>query len=426
MHIAIRNGRVIDPASGRDRVGDVFIAEGRIAALDHAPDGFRAERELNATGWVVGPGLVDLRAHLREPGEEHKGTIASETRAAAAGGITTVVCPPDTVPPVDTPAVATLIHDRALAAGHARVLTVGALTQKLAGSHITEMGALQQAGCVGVGNARRPLANPLVLRRAMEYAATFGLTVFVHPEDPHLANQGCAHEGRVSARLGLPGIPEAAETAAVATCLALIPQTGARVHFCGLSTQRAVRMVARARFDGVAVSADVSAHHLHLTEMDIGFFNSQCHVQPPLRHPRDRDGLRAGLAEGVIDAICSDHLPHEPDAKLGPFPATAPGISALETLLPLGLRLVRDGLVDLPTVLHRLSTGPARLLGIDAGHLQVGAAADLCLFDPEREWTLSPATLLSRGHNSPFSGWQFRGQVMATLLNGRVVYERPR
>jgi dihydroorotase len=424
MRLWIRNGRVIDPAHKVDGVQDLWIADGRIAALGTAPDKFHADRTIDAGGWVICPGLIDLSARLREPGEEHKATISSETAAAASGGITTLVCPPDTDPVIDTPAVANLIQQRAQAAGKARVLTLGAMTQALEGNQLSEMGALKAAGCIGISNARRPVANTLVMRRAMEYAATHDLTVFLQAEDTSLSNHGCVHEGQVGSRLGLPGIPEAAETVAVARDLALVQQTGVRAHFCRLSTAQAVRMVARAQYDGLPVSADVSAHHLHLTEIDIGDFDSQCHVLPPLRTQRDRDGLRAGLAKGTLQAICSDHQPHEADAKLAPFAATAPGISALESLLPLSLRLVEDGVMSLADVIARLSYQPARLLGINSGTLSVGTAADVCLFNPDEAWELIPEQMQSRGRNTPFTGWQFKGRAVMTILDGKIVFER--
>lgn len=423
MRLRITNGRVIDPANAIDGVQDIFIADGRIQAIGDALQGFTADREIDATGLIVCPGLVDLCARLREPGQEHKGTIASETFAAASAGITTLCCPPDTDPVIDTPAVIELIRNRAEAAGYARVVPLGALTEGLAGESLSEMAALKEAGCVGVSNALRPITNTHVLRCAMEYAATHGLTVFLNPEDPWLRNKGCMHEGAVSTRLGLPAIPESAETAAVARDLMLIEQTGVRAHFCRLSTARAVRMVARARYEGLPVSADVSAHHLYLTEMDVADFNSQCHVTPPLRTQRDRDGLRAGLARGAVAAICSDHQPHEPDAKLAPFSATEPGISSLDTLLPLSLRLVDEDVLTLSEVLACLTHKPAQILGIEAGTLSTGAAADICIFDPQRYWELTESTLQSRGRNTPFMGWEFKGRVTHTLLAGKIVYE---
>jgi len=425
MKLAIVNGRLIDPENGIDAERDLYIAHGTILAVGEAPPGFQADERIDAAGKVVCPGLVDLSARLREPGQEHKATIASETRAAASAGITSLCCPPDTDPVVDTPAVAELIRQRAEAAGFARVYPLGALTQALDGTRLSEMAALKAAHCVGVSNALTPLANTQVLRRAMEYAATFDLTVFLHAEDPWLRNDGCAHEGMVSTRLGLPGIPEAAETVAVARDLALIEHTGARAHFCRLSTGKALRMVARAQYDGLPVSADVSAHHLFLTEMDIGDFNSQCHILPPLRTLRDRDALRAGITGTTLAAICSDHQPHEPDAKLAPFSETASGISSLETLLPLTLRLVDEQLLTLSDALARLTCQPARILGIDGGTLGPGKPADVCIFDPDAYRFFSEKDMISRGRNTPFSGWELRGRVTHTLMGGMTVYKCP-
>jgi len=432
--LRIRNGRVIDPAQGLDRRGDLFIADGRIQAIGQANDqannqasgglaGFDADIEIDATGLVVCPGLIDLRAHLREPGQEHKATIASEVRAARASGITTLCCPPDTDPVVDTPAVAELIRARAEVEGTTRVLPLGALTQGLKGEVLAEMAALKGAGCVAVSNAMMPLANTLVLRRALEYATTFDLTVFIQPQDCWLADHGCAHEGPVATRLGLPGIPVAAETAALAQALVLLEQTGARAHFFMLSSEQAVAMVAAARKRKLPVTADVSALHLHLTEVDIADFDANTHVRPPLRSRRDLDGLRRGLSDGSLSAICSDHQPHEADAKLAPFCVTEPGLSALETLLPLSLRLVHDGALDLPTLIGKLTHEPAAILGQDLGTLQVGATADLCIFDPERYWTLDAGQMLSAGHNTPFNGWELRGRVTHTVFGGKLVFD---
>ncbi|HCK82059.1 MAG TPA: dihydroorotase [Candidatus Competibacteraceae bacterium] len=421
MRTVIRGGRLIDPAHHLDTVTDLFIAGGRIAGVGRAPDGFTAERVIDARERIVCPGLIDLCARLREPGQEHKATIASEARAAAAAGITTLVCPPDTDPVIDEPAVVELIRRRAEAAGQARVLTLGALTYRLRGERLAEMAALQDAGCVGVSDGGRPIANTLVLRRALEYAATFGLTVFLTPLDAWLGH-GLAHEGQVATRMGLSGIPTAAETGTLARDLELIRDIGVRVHFCRLSSARSVELVARARAEGLPVTADVAVHHLHLTEVDLAGFDSHCHVRPPLRGARDRDALRSGLANGVLDALCSDHQPHEPDAKQAPFGDTEPGISGLDTLLGLSVRLARDETLSLPVVVERLTCGPARILGIDSGHLGTGATADLCIFDPDTDWRVAPDTLHSRGQNSPFLGWELPGRVSHTLLEGRVVY----
>lgn len=422
MGVLIRNGRLIDPANRVDRKADLYIDEGFVAALDRAPDGFRASSTIDAAGMIVCPGLIDLRARLREPGQEHKATMASELDAAVAGGITTLSIPPDTVPPVDTPAMAQMIQQRAWQIGKTFVHPVGALTQQLEGTVLTDMAALGEAGCVGVGNALTAVRDTVVMRRAMQYAATFDLTVFLHAHDPWLQGNGCVHEGEISTRLGLPAIPEAAETVGVGRDLALMETTGARCHFNGLSTARSVDMIARAQQDGVRASADVTAHHLHLTEHDIGFFNTQCHVIPPLRSARDRDRLLSGIRDGTIAAVCSDHQPHEPDAKLAPFSESESGISGLETLLPLTLRLAADGVVDLSRALALLTMEPARILGIDAGHLGVGATADICIFDPDTEWVLDSRQMVSHGRNTPFQGWPLKGRVRHTLVGGEVMY----
>jgi dihydroorotase len=319
--------------------------------------------------------------------------------------------------------MAQMIQSRAWRFGLAFVHPLGALTQGLEGRLLTDMAALEEAGCAGVSNALEPVTDTLVMRRAMEYAATFGLTVHLHAEDPWLRNTGCVHEGEVGTRLGLPGIPEAAETVALARDLALIEQTGVRAHFCGLTSQRAVAMVAEAQRQGLPVSADVTAHHLHLTEHDIGYFDTQCHVRPPLRATRDRDALRAALQSGVLGAICSDHQPHEPDAKLAPFAASEPGISGLETLLPLTLKLVEEKLLPLNEALALLTVKPAEILGLEAGNLSVGATADVCVFDPAAHWILGAEHLVSRGRNTPFLGWEFTGRVTHTLVGGEVVFE---
>lgn len=424
MRIHIQNGHVIDPAQGIDAMMDVFIADGRIAALNQAPAGFSADRTIDASKQIVCPGFVDLCARLREPGAEAKGSISSESRAAAAGGVTTLAVPPDTQPVIDTPAVIELIHQRAEATGSCRVLPIGALTRGLAGEHLSEMARLKAAGCVGVSNVLQPFASTNVVRRALEYAANHNLTVFVYADDNGLSQRGCIHEGVVSTRLGLPGIPEAAETLAVANYLMLIEQTGARVHFCRLSTARAIQMIGRAKYDGHAITADVAAHQLHLTEMDIGFFDSHCHLRPPLRTQRDRDGLREAVSKGRIEAICSDHQPHDIDAKLAPFCQTEPGISGLETLLPLSLRLVTDRMLSMTEMIRRLTISPAKILGIDdAGHLKPDARADVCIFDPKAQWTLDKNKLHSRGLNTPFHGWEFTGRVTTTLLDGKLVFD---
>jgi len=421
--ISIINGRLIDPANNRDEQTDIHLSQGKVLAIGEKPAGFEPDRIIDASGRVVCPGLVDLNARLREPGHEFKATIASETRAAAKGGITTLVCPPDTDPVIDTPAVMELVRRKAKQSGFARVLTTAALTQKLAGSELSEMASLQDAGCVAVSNAGRPLGNTLIERRALEYAATFGIKVFIKPEDPHLRNKGCVNEGVVAARLGLPGFPQAAETVAVARDIALAEATGAHIHFQTISTAKGVKQINRACHDGTRLSIDVAAHQLHLTEMDIDEFNTACHVDPPFRTLSDRDELRKAVATGYIQAICSDHQPHEPDAKCRPFPDSEAGISALETLLPLTLKLVQEGVMGLAQAIERITLGPARIAGLPFGRLDPGLSADICIFDPEAHWTLTADNMLSQGKNSPFLNWEFTGLVNYTLFEGRLTYD---
>lgn len=423
MNVLIKNGHLIDPKNDVDGKHDIYIVDGRIASLNKAPKAFKADETIDASGQIIMPGIVDLSARLREPGQEHKGTIASETRAAAAGGITTLCVPPDSQPIIDNPAVAELIQRRAEAAGFANVVTLGALTLGLEGKQLSEMAELHhEGGCVGVSNGTKYINNTLIMRRAMEYAASCGLTVFITPEEHSLVNGGVAHEGSIAMRLGLPGIPEAAETVAVARELMLIEQTGVRAHFCRLSTGSAIQMIARAQHDGLPVTADVAAHQLHLTEMDLGYFNSLCHVRPPLRTQRDMECLQHGLQSGNITAVCSDHQPHDADAKLAPFSETEPGISAVETLLPLTLRLVEDGLLTPIEAIARLTYHPAEILGLDKGHLAEGAIADICIYDPEQHWTVDAKNLFSKGKNTPLDGWELKGRVTTTLLNGKTVF----
>ena len=424
MKTLISGGRVIDPASQLDTNQSIFIEYDTIVAIGDHLANFHADIEIDATGMIVCPGLVDLSARLREPGQEHTATIDSETKAAAAGGITTLAVPPDTDPVIDTPAVIELIEDRAKKAGRVMVLTIGALTQKLEGELLAEMAALKHAGCVGVSNGLNAIKNSVVWRRALEYAATLDLTVFINAADPWLQKQGCVHEGTVSARLGLSGIPESAETIAVSRDLLLIEQTGVRAHFHNISTGRAVKMIREAQEKGLPVTADVSAHHLHLCEHDLGNYDAFSHVLPPLRSVRDREQLQQGLRDGVLQSIASHHQPLDADAKLGPFAETKPGISALETLLPLTLKLVEDDELDLMTALAALTCQPADILGIEAGQLKVGASADICIIDPMAHFECQPQKLVSAGKNSPFAGWLFRHQAAYTLFQGKLVYQR--
>ncbi len=416
--LRISGGRVVDPASGHDAPGDVWIDDGRIAALGEPPSGFPAHDSIDASGQVVCPGLVDLCARLREPGASHKGTITSETRAAVAGGVTSVCCPPDTQPPVDTPATVELVRQRSIEADQARVHPLGALTSGLAGQYLAPMRALAAAGCPAFGQGERPVADSHILRSALAYAATIGRPVILPAVDAALA-QGCAHEGPTAAALGLPGIPVAAETTALARIVALVADTGARVHVGRLSSAAAVELLARARQDGLPVSGDVAAHQLHLTEAALAGFDTRAHLRPPLRTAADRAALRAGVAEGVIASVCSDHRPQDPDAKQRPFASSGVGLSGLETLLGLVLDLVRAGECDLATALARVTAGPAGALGLQAGTLAPGAPADVCIFDPEVAWRVEPAAFVSRGRDTPLAGVTLHGRTTRVLVEGR-------
>ncbi len=423
MKIHIKGGRLIDPKSGVDAMKDVYIAAGKIVAIGDAPNGYTANRVIDAAGLVVCPGLVDLSARLREPGFEYLATLESEMEAAIAGGVTSLACPPDTDPPLDEPGLVEMLKFRAKNLNQARVYPVGALTQGLKGERLTEMAELVDAGCIAFSQADAPFANTQVFYHALQYAATFGFPVWLRPQDPALAQHGVAHDGQVATRFGLPAIPVCAETVALSMILILARETGARVHLARLSSAEGVEMVRQAKRDKLTVTCDVAIHHAHLTEMDIGFFESNSRLDPPLRSQRDRDALRAALADGTVDALCSDHTPVDEDAKQLPFAEAEPGATGLELLLPLTLKWAEESKLKLAPALARITSDPARVLGIDAGHLTAGHAADICIFDPERHWKIEPQALKSQGKNTPYIGLELKGKVRHTLVDGQVVQE---
>ena len=421
MKIRIRNGRVIDPVSREDSVHDLFVNQGFIVDPRTAGNDFSADQEIDATDCVVCPGLVDLQARLREPGEEYKATMQSELSAAVAGGITSVCVPPDTNPVIDTPAMVHMVRQRGRRIQKARVYPLGALTVGLAGEQLTNMSALRDAGCPAVSNANQTIDNTLVMRRAMQYASTFDLTVFLTPLDHWLRGNGCVHEGEVSTRLGLPAVPEAAEIVALARDLALIETTGVRAHISQVSCARSVEKIREAKARGLRVTAAVSAHHLHLSEQDIGEFDTRYHVMPPLRSIVDRDALRQGVISGVIDAVCSDHQPHGLDAKLAPFSESASGISSLETLLSLILKLVEETTLSLPEAIARVTANPAGILGIDVGRLLPGAPADICIFDANAKWKVNTKNFLSKGSNTPYEDTSLSAKVRWIFVAGKLI-----
>ncbi len=420
--IKISQGRIIDPDGAFDQISDLYIAEGHIAGLAQAPESYTADIEIDASGCVVCPGFVDLNARLCEPGYTRKADIKSETRAAARAGMTRLCVPPDTRPVVDTMAVVELIRDKARQAGFRQVYPIGALTQGLQGAELSAMFSLRQAGCLAVSNAQYPLNSLLVLHRAMQYAATHDLLLVYQPQEYSLSYQGCVHDGVMAAHYGLPCIPETAETIALAQCLELVRKNGCRVHFSQISSARSVELLRQAKDGGLPVSADVAMHQLHLCEQDMIPFDSAYHVNPPLRSAEDRQALRLAVREGVIDAICSAHQPHDIDAKLGAFPETEAGISALETVLPLMLRLVTENVLSLSRGLQLISSCPASVFGLSQGSLKPGSPADICIFDPHGNWRIDRHNWLSRGQNTPFWGQQMTGQVTHTLQSGKIIF----
>ncbi|MBW8328339.1 MAG: dihydroorotase [Thiobacillus sp.] len=425
MKIHIRNGRVIDPMNARDEVADLYVAAGRIVGNGHAPADFHANRTLDASGLIVCPGLVDLSVRLREPGFEYRATLESEMLAAAAGGITSLACPPDTDPPLDEPGLVEMLKFRARNLPGPRVYPIGAMTQKLEGKMLTEMAELTEAGCRAFTQADAPMTDTQVLLRAMEYAATFGFSLWLRPQDVSLAYGGVAHDGAVATRLGLPGIPALAETVALATILQLARETGARVHIARLSTREGIAMVRAAKAQGLAMTCDVAATHVHLSENDLISFDSHLHLVPPLRSLRDRDAIREALRDGSIDALCSDHTPVDEDEKQVPFGESAPGASGVELLLPLTLKWAREMGVSLMQAIDLLSWKPAQILGVPGGNLSVGSSADICIFDETAEWVVTPKTLASQGDNTPFLNHPMQGRVRYTLIDGHIDFEAP-
>ncbi|HEY9064577.1 MAG TPA: dihydroorotase [Burkholderiaceae bacterium] len=429
MKLLIKNGRIVDPASGRDERGDIAIAAGRIVTVGRVSDDFRPSRTLDAGGLIVAPGLVDLAARLREPGHEHEGMLESEMAAAVAGGVTSLVCPPDTDPVLDEPGLVEMLKFRARSLNLAHVYPLGALTRRLEGEVLTEMAELTEAGCVGFSQAEVGMKDTLVLHRALQYAATFGYTTWLRPNDAWLGN-GVAAKGPLATRMGLSGVPAIAETIALATIFELVRDTGARVHLCRLSSAAGVELVRRAKAEGLPVSCDVSIHNLHLTDLDIGYFDAAMRVTPPLRQQRDRDAIRAALADGTIDALVSDHTPVDADAKTLPFAEAEPGATGLELLLSLALKWGDETKQPLPATLAKVTSAPVAVLGeslgslaASAGRIVEGGVADLCLFDPQARWTVEPSALRSQGKHTPFRGLDIAGRVRCTLVGGAVAYE---
>lgn len=430
MKILIRNGRVMDPARGFDQQADVAIEDGKVLAIGTAPAGFAAEREIDAAGCWVLPGLVDLAVRLREPGHEHEGMLQSEMAAAMAGGVTSLVCPPDTDPVLDEQGLVEMLKFRAEKLHQSRLFPLGALTQGLKGEVLTEMAELTESGCVGFSQAEVPLTSTQTLQRALAYAATYGYTVWLRPQELYLG-KGVAASGPLATRMGLSGVPVAAETIALHTIFELIRGTQVRVHLCRLSSAAGVELVRRAKAEGLQITADVSINSLHLTDTDIGYFDSSARLTPPLRQQRDRDALSAALADGTIDALVSDHTPVDEDAKVLPFAEAEPGATGVELLLSLAVKWSQDGKAPLSRALEAITAAPVRVLGPALGGLQdrigrltEGGVADLCIVDPQAAWTVQPQALVSQGKSTPFGGYELPARVRCTLVAGRVAFER--
>ena len=426
--ILIQGGRVIDPASGFDEVADLALANGVVVGLKNIAADFQPQQTIAASGCIVAPGLIDLAVRLREPGHEHERMLESEMAAAVAGGVTSLVCPPDTDPVLDEPGLVEMLRYRAEKLQQSRVYPLGALTRNLAGETLTEMLQLTEAGCVAFTQAEVPLANTQVLQRALQYASTFGYAVWLRPQDFYLG-QGVAASGALATRMGLSGVPVAAETIALHTIFELMRATGARVHLCRLSSAAGVELVRQAKREGLNVTCDVSINSLHLTDADLGYFDSRARLNPPLRQQRDREALRAALADGTIDALVSDHTPVDEDAKALPFAESEPGATGVELLLSLALKWSTDSAISLARALDVISHGPAKVLGASlgkregrVGRLLVGGVADVCVFDPAAAWTVHSDTLHSQGKHTPFSGYELPGRVRCTIVDGRVAF----
>lgn len=433
-HLHIKNGRLIDPANGIDAVTDLYIVDGKVASIGTAPAGFNAGGSIDATGLVVAPGLVDLSARLREPGYEYKATLKSEMQAAMQGGVTSLICPPDTDPVLDEPGLVEMLKHRANKLQQANVHPLGALTMGLKGKSLTEMMELTEAGCIGFSQAEEVIEDTTVLLRAMQYAKTFGFTVWVRPQDAHIGRGGIAHSGPLASRLGLAGVPVMSETIALHTVFELARATGARVHLCRMSSAAGLELVKAAKKEGLPVTCDVAVHHVHMTDADIGFFDSNARVTPPFRSQRDRDAIRAGLYDGTIDAICSDHTPVDDDEKLLPFGEASPGATGLELLLSLAIKWADDyagmqhaaagSATPLARAIAKITVDAARIAGLKAGQLAPGACADVVVFDPAARWTVEASALASQGKHTPFLGYELAGQVKATIVGGRIAFQR--
>ncbi|MBL7003120.1 MAG: dihydroorotase [Gammaproteobacteria bacterium] len=421
MKTIITNGLLFDSQHARSAKQNIYIENNLIISIEGEPENFTADQVIDAEGCWILPGLVDLKVRIREPGYTRKATLASETRAAALNGITSICIPPDSSPSVDHAALVDQIHHNNLRAGNqCHIYIVGALTKNLNGEILANMASLKNRGCVAVTNSLYPMHNNLIQRRAMEYASGLNLTVVIQPIDHSLMANGCAHESAFSTRYGLAPIPEAAETAALAKDIELVAQTGAKTHFGQLSCARSVEMIRQAKQNGLPITADCAIHQLFLTDQDIAQFDTNKHVIPPFRSQRDKEALRAGLADGTIDCLCSDHQPHELDAKLQPFPSSEPGVSSLDSYLPLAFKLVDEGVLSKELLVQKITYNPAQIFSLPAGKIEKGELADICIVKPDELFQLETEKLISAGKNNAFINWNFSYKVIQTLVAGKL------
>jgi dihydroorotase len=422
MSLLIRGGRVIDPSNKIDGIYDVLVEDGKIVEVTSHVSRLTSHAEIiDASGKIVVPGLIDIHVHLREPGFEWKETIKTGTAAAVAGGFTSVACMANTSPVNDEPSVTEYILKKAKGEGSCNVFPIGAISKGLKGEELANIGELKEAGCVAISDDGRPVTNADLMRRALEYASNFGLAVISHAEDLALAKGGVMNEGVVATRLGLKGIPNAAEDVMVARDIALAELTGAGLHIAHVSTKASVRIIRDAKARGAKVTAETAPHYFTLTEEAAEGYNTNAKMNPPLRTAEDVEAIKEGLRDGTIDCIATDHAPHEPDSKDVEFPLAANGIIGLETSLPLTLRLVEEGILTLPQAVERLTVNPAKAIGLNKGTLSVGADADITIIDLTDEWTVDPPKLKSKSKNTPFAGWKMKGRAVATVVRGKRV-----